>query len=870
MIFAGYLKNGTGRSRMGKFLLSLCFALVFLLLSTAPGMRAAAADDSPEAALTSRTVRVLWEDKNDAEEKRPAQLEATLWNGSEKVTNPALKLNAANNWTATVGDLPEGKYKWTVSDSASHFADDYALLGKKTDSKSNTTTFTYGIAVSEAITAVWDEDGYEQEIPSAPLKFELLANGESVRLKKGEDGTWSVVTDDKTEDSDPVTLSYQGEKRWSSVVIAPLPKYSGDSVITYSWRPLGLPECYSGDSDRAAAGETGTRTTVKLHYTPVTTESTVVKNWDDADNQDGKRPESLLVTLTVNGEATEETAVLNAENGWSATVGNLPKYSAGQKIAYSWAEEDPGVYEHTDTTQEGTVTTLTNSYTPETTEMTVEIVWDDSDANPLLQHPEKVSIELLCGDEPVETVDLEASEDDSRNWKASVDSLPKYDDGKPLSYAWNTESLPDGCKLLDTQSDGAATTLTLGVEAPETSFALNGTKTLSGRAFKSGDRWTFSITPQDGAPAPKDASGEPVTSVTVSPTGGNTVSFSLGTLSFSIDDLDEPEEPGEPGEPGEGEGGEGGEDGEEEPQVQTFLYTVAESGSVAGVTNDPNSTRVLKIEVEAQEDGTVVVRYAQDSANLSFTNTYEAEGRLYLSAVKVLVGRDEPLEDGEFSFQLLSGSTVRQTKTNDEDGVVTFNSLRFTLDSLKKDAAGNPVTSTATYRIKEVVPEDKGDIIYDTTTYTIKVTVSDNGDGTLSVVPDKNGDDIEFINIATYTLTYNPNGGKWGDGSTKKVTDKHPVTEAAKIKAAPTRAGYVFAGWKCNKKIYQAGKTYNEKNSDGYYVDGTLTAQWRASGRTPVTGDNAAPGLWALAGLCSAAGVVWAFRRLRRKPGESR
>ena len=61
--------------------------------------------------------------------------------------------------------------------------------------------------MSEAITAEWDEDGFEQEIPSAPLKFELLANGESVRLKKGEDGAWNVVTDDKTEDSDPVTLS---------------------------------------------------------------------------------------------------------------------------------------------------------------------------------------------------------------------------------------------------------------------------------------------------------------------------------------------------------------------------------------------------------------------------------------------------------------------------------------------------------------------------------------------------------------------------------------------------------------------------------------------------------------------------------------
>ena len=97
------------------------------------------------------------------------------------------------------------------------------------------------------------------------------------------------------------------------------------------------------------------------------TSATVKKVWNDANNQDGKRPESLTVTLS-NGTEDVETVTLNEENSWTATVEKLPKYANGQQIVYTWSESGlPEGYKLTGNATEGTITTLTNTHTPEET-----------------------------------------------------------------------------------------------------------------------------------------------------------------------------------------------------------------------------------------------------------------------------------------------------------------------------------------------------------------------------------------------------------------------------------------------------------------------------------------------------------------------
>ena len=159
----------------------------------------------------------------------------------------------------------------------------------------------------------------------------------------------------------------------------------------------------------------------------------------------------------------------------------------------------------------------------------------------------------------------------------------------------------------------------------------------------------------------------------------------------------------------------------------TFTYTVAESGSAPGVTNDANAAR--KVSYTVTDDGAghlSVVRNGDDGADFTFTNTYgvaptDSSVTDQVKTVKRLTGRD--LAAGEFTFELLEDGVVVVSGTNDASGNVTLSPIRY-------EAPG-----THTYMLREACPNALGlykGVTYDGTTYTVVTTVSDNGDGTLA------------------------------------------------------------------------------------------------------------------------------------------
>ena len=163
------------------------------------------------------------------------------------------------------------------------------------------------------------------------------------------------------------------------------------------------------------------------------------------------------------------------------------------------------------------------------------------------------------------------------------------------------------------------------------------------------------------------------------------------------------------------------------PRSHTFTYTVTESGSAPGVTNDTNATR--KVSYTVTDDGTGhlrVVREGDDGAAFTFTNTYgvaptDSSVTDQVKTVKRLTGRD--LAAGEFTFELLEDDVVVANGTNDANGTVTLSPIRY-------EAPG-----THTYTLREACPNALGlykGVTYDGTTYTVVTTVSDNGDGTLT------------------------------------------------------------------------------------------------------------------------------------------
>lgn len=163
------------------------------------------------------------------------------------------------------------------------------------------------------------------------------------------------------------------------------------------------------------------------------------------------------------------------------------------------------------------------------------------------------------------------------------------------------------------------------------------------------------------------------------------------------------------------------------PRSHTFTYTVAESGSAPGVTNDTNATR--KVSYTVTDDGAghlSVVRNGDDGAAFTFTNTYsvtptDSVVTDQVKTVKRLTGRD--LAAGEFTFELLEDGLTVASGTNDANGNVTLSPIRY-------EAPG-----THTYTLREACPNALGlykGVTYDGTTYTVVTTVSDNGDGTLA------------------------------------------------------------------------------------------------------------------------------------------
>ena len=163
------------------------------------------------------------------------------------------------------------------------------------------------------------------------------------------------------------------------------------------------------------------------------------------------------------------------------------------------------------------------------------------------------------------------------------------------------------------------------------------------------------------------------------------------------------------------------------PRSHTFAYTVTESGSAPGVTNDANATR--KVSYTVTDDGAghlSVVRDGDDGAAFTFTNTYgvtptDSSVTDQVKTVKRLTGRD--LAAGEFTFELLEDDVVVANGTNDANGTVTLSPIRY-------EAPG-----THTYTLREACPNALGlykGVTYDGTTHTVVTTVSDNGDGMLS------------------------------------------------------------------------------------------------------------------------------------------
>ena len=194
----------------------------------------------------------------------------------------------------------------------------------------------------------------------------------------------------------------------------------------------------------------------------------------------------------------------------------------------------------------------------------------------------------------------------------------------------------------------------------------------------------------------------------------------------------------------------------------TFTYKVTESGSADGVANDAQATKTVSFKVTDDGNGKLTVERLGVASDLAFvfTNTYSVQPTDssvtdQVKVTKQLTGRD--MAAGEFAFELLEGDKIVATGTNSADGSVALSPITYTKPG------------THSYMLREVGGgTHKAGVEYDGSVFAVTTTVTDNGNGTLSVAHKVDND----ANAVGFTNSYAPAATSVTLGASKVLNGK--------------------------------------------------------------------------------------------------
>ena len=387
-------------------------------------------------AKTSVSVKKAWDDKDNQDGKRPSSVTVKLLADGQD-TGKTLELNAANNWAGSFTNLDADKggtpIKYTVVEvTVTGYTSD--VTGDAASGFTITNSYSPETVVVKA-TKNWDDANNQDGKRPTKITINLLADGQKVDSKEVQaaaDGTWTVE-------------------------FTKLAKYKAGKEIKYTVTEEAVAEYESTITDF----------TITNKYAPKAIDYKVTKVWNDANNQDGKRPESVTVQLYKKVGDTDPVAVegkkltLTAKdktdaNTWVASFINLPQYEAGKEITYSIKEvEVPAGYEASVTGQ-----VVTNTHTPETVVLSGTKVWKDNN-NQDGKRADKVKVQILNGDKVVQ--EIEVSE--ATGWKFESKALPKYENGKEIKYTVKEVAVKEYTSTVTTDKDGKYTVT--NTHAPE-------------------------------------------------------------------------------------------------------------------------------------------------------------------------------------------------------------------------------------------------------------------------------------------------------------------------------------------------------------------------------------------------------------------
>ena len=454
---------------------------------------------------------------------------------------------------------------------------------------------------------------------------------------------------------------------------------------------------------------------------------------------------------------------------------------------------------------------------PDRTEIPVEKVWNDNKS----QH-DSVIVKLYAGETDTGNT-LELNE--ANSFKGKFTSLSKTDaSGKPIVYTVKEAAVP-GYKSVVTGSAAEGFKITNTYDATG-SIDLTVKKKLENRSFKEGDNWIFTIEAKDGAPLPA------VTTVEVKPEAGKTEEeVSLGTINYVLSDLDTQD-------------------------TKTFEYTVTETGTVSGVVNDIKNTRTVKVKVTDKKDGTLEAVLADDSEEVTFTNTHISFSKQDVDGKEIAGAKIQILDE---SGTPVDSWTSEKDKSHEVKGLEA--GKKYTMHEVSAPD-GFTVTTDITFKVDE---DHKVKVIGQSTDGDTIVK-----DGKVIMTDEKTTVQISKVDSKT---------GKGLAGAKLQVLDDNGAVcdEWTSAKDAHKIRG-LYTGVKYTLHEVEAPKGYDKAKDITFTIDtaGKVSSDALDNGKivmkdTPTpkknkTGDEANGSLWALLLMMASGalgGTVW-FKRKRR------